>query len=254
LLIYDEYMLRIKDLEVNVEDKKILHGIDLEIKPGEVHCIMGPNGAGKSTLVNSIMGHPKYNISGGSIEMDSANILEMEVFERACHGLFLAFQYPKEIEGVTMLSFLLSAYNAQMSARDENFKSLKAFKFKKLIRPLLEQLDIDESFLQRYINHGFSGGEKKKSEVLQLKLFQPKYALLDETDSGLDVDALKIVSDGINDAKKNGMGVLIVTHYQRILDYVQPDVVHVLKDGKIVQSGGAEFAKELESKGYQWIE
>lgn len=246
-------MLKIKDLKVNVEDQKILHGIDLEIKPGEVHCIMGPNGAGKSTLVNSIMGHPKYNISEGRIEMDSENILNMEVFERACNGLFLAFQYPKEIEGVTMLSFLLSAYNAQMAARDENFKPLKAFKFKKLIRPLLEKLDINESFLQRYINHGFSGGEKKKSEVLQLKLFQPKYALLDETDSGLDVDALKIVSDGINDAKNNGMGILIVTHYQRILDYVQPDVVHVLKDGKIVQSGGADFAKELESKGYQWI-
>jgi len=246
-------MLKIKGLEVSVEDKKILHGIDLEIKPGEVHCIMGPNGAGKSTLVNSIMGHPKYEVVSGGVTMDSENILDMEVFERACSGLFLAFQYPKEIEGVTMLSFLLSAYNAQMQARDENFKALKAFKFKRLIKPLLEQLDIDPSFLQRYINHGFSGGEKKKSEVLQLKLFQPKFALLDETDSGLDVDALKIVSEGINDAKKNGMGVLIVTHYQRILDYVKPDFVHVLKDGKIVQSGGAEFAKELESKGYQWI-
>jgi len=246
-------MLKIKGLEVNVEDKKILHGIDLEIKPGEVHCIMGPNGAGKSTLVNSIMGHPKYDIVSGGVTMDSENILDMEVFERACNGLFLAFQYPKEIEGVTMLSFLLSAYNAQMQARDESFKPLKAFKFKRLIKSLLEQLDIDPSFLQRYINHGFSGGEKKKSEVLQLKLFQPKFALLDETDSGLDVDALKIVSEGINDAKKNGMGVLIVTHYQRILDYVKPDFVHVLKDGKIVQSGGAEFAKELESKGYQWI-
>ena len=246
-------MLKIKGLEVSVEDKKILHGIDLEIKPGEVHCIMGPNGAGKSTLVNSIMGHPKYEVVSGGVTMDSENILDMEVFERACNGLFLAFQYPKEIEGVTMLSFLLSAYNAQMQARDESFKALKAFKFKRLIKPLLEQLDIDPSFLQRYINHGFSGGEKKKSEVLQLKLFQPKFALLDETDSGLDVDALKIVSEGINDAKKNGMGVLIVTHYQRILDYVKPDFVHVLKDGKIVQSGGAEFAKELESKGYQWI-
>ena len=247
-------MLKIQGLEVSVEDKKILHGIDLEIKPGEVHCIMGPNGAGKSTLVNSIMGHPKYDIVSGEVFMDSENILDMEVFERACSGLFLAFQYPKEIEGVTMLSFLLSAYNSQMQARDESFKPLKAFKFKKLIRPYLEALSIDESFLQRYINHGFSGGEKKKSEVLQLKLFQPKFALLDETDSGLDVDALKIVSEGINDAKKNGMGVLIVTHYQRILDYVQPDFVHVLKDGKIVQSGGADFAKELESKGYQWIE
>ena len=246
-------MLKIQNFQVGVEGKQILKGIDLEVRPGEVHCIMGPNGAGKSTLVNSIMGHPKYEVLGGEVQMDGADVLDMEVFERSCNGLFLAFQYPKEIAGVSMLSFLLGAYNSQMQARDENFRALKPFKFKKMIAPLLEDLHVDKSFLERYVNHGFSGGEKKKSEVLQLKLFKPKYALLDETDSGLDVDALKIVSEGINDVKKTGMGIIIVTHYQRILDYVKPDFVHVLKDGQIVQSGGAEFAKELEKKGYNWI-
>ena len=246
-------MLKIKDLKVSIGENEILKGINLEIKPGEVHCIMGPNGAGKSTLVNSIMGHPKYEITSGCVTMDSKDILDMEVFERACAGMFLAFQYPKEIEGVSMLNFLLSAYNSQKVARDPDFRPLKAFKFKRMIEPFLADLKIDKSFLERYVNHGFSGGEKKKSEVLQLKLFNPSYALLDETDSGLDVDALRIVSDGINDVKKDGVGILIVTHYQRILDYVKPDFVHVLKEGKIVQSGGAEFALELEKKGYEWI-
>ena len=246
-------MLEIKDLQVSVQNKQILKGINLTVNPGEVHCIMGPNGAGKSTFVNSIMGHPKYEVLGGLVQMDGADVLDMEVFERACNGLFLAFQYPKEIAGVSMINFLLGAYNAQMQARDESFRPLKPFKFKRMIAPLLEDLHVDKSFLERYVNHGFSGGEKKKSEVLQLKLFKPKYALLDETDSGLDVDALKIVSEGINDVKKTGMGIIIVTHYQRILDYVKPDFVHVLKDGQIVQSGGAEFAKELEKKGYNWI-
>ncbi len=246
-------MLKIKDYKVAVEGQEILKGINLEIKPGEVHCIMGPNGAGKTTLVNSLMGHPKYKIVDGEVSMDEQDLLSMQVFERACNGLFLAFQYPNEVSGVSMLNFLLAAYNSQMKARDSAFKPLKAFKFKRMIEPLLKDLDIDADFLDRYVNHGFSGGEKKKSEVLQLKLFSPKYALLDETDSGLDVDALAIVSKGINSLKSDNIGILIVTHYQRILDYVKPDFVHVLKDGKIVQSGGAEFALELEQKGYNWI-
>ena len=247
-------MLKIENFQVGVEDKQILKGVDLSIQPGEIHCIMGPNGSGKSTLVNSIMGHPAYDVIGGDVVLNGESILEDEPNERALNGIFLAFQYPREVAGVSLLSFLLASYNAHMANQDESFKPMKAFKFKRFLKPYLEDLKIPEDFLNRYLNHGFSGGEKKKVEILQLKLFNPQYALLDETDSGLDVDALKVVSSGINSFKGDSKGILIVTHYQRILDYIKPDFVHVMKDGKIVQSGDFEFARELEEKGYEWID
>jgi len=247
-------MLKIENFQVGVEEKKILKGVNLEINPGEIHCIMGPNGSGKSTLVNSIMGHPAYEVLDGDVILNGNSILEDEPNERALNGIFLAFQYPREIAGVSLFNFLLASYNAHMQHADENFKPMKAFKFRKFIKPFLEDLKIPAEFLERYLNHGFSGGEKKKVEILQLKLYNPSIALLDETDSGLDVDALKVVSQGINSFKGDQKGILIVTHYQRILDYVKPDFVHVMKDGKIIKSGGSDFAKELEEKGYEWID
>ena len=246
-------MLSLKNYKVKAEDKDILRGIDLEIKAGEVHCIMGPNGAGKSTLVNSLMGHPTYVVQDGEVMFNQKDLLALEPDQRALLGMFLAFQYPREIAGVTMFNFLLAAYNAHMSAKDSEFRRMKAFKFRRFIKPFLEELKVPENFLERYINHGFSGGEKKKLEILQLRLFDPKLALLDETDSGLDVDALKLVSEGINDFRSEDKAILIVTHYQRILDYVKPDVVHVMKDGRIIKSGGFELAKELEEKGFEWL-
>jgi len=246
-------MLSLKNYKVKAEDKDILRGIDLEIKAGEVHCIMGPNGAGKSTLVNSLMGHPTYVVQDGEVMFNQKDLLALEPDQRALLGMFLAFQYPREIAGVTMFNFLLAAYNAHMSAKDSEFRRMKAFKFRRFIKPFLEELKVPENFLERYINHGFSGGEKKKLEILQLRLFDPKLALLDETDSGLDVDALKLVSEGINDFRSADKAILIVTHYQRILDYVKPDVVHVMKDGRIIKSGGFELAKELEEKGFEWL-
>jgi len=246
-------MLQVKGLKVSAGDKDILKGIDLEIKAGEVHCVMGPNGAGKSTLVNSLMGHPSYEILSGQANLNGVDLLGLEPFERSLEGVFLAFQYPREIAGVTLFNFLLAAYNEHMSHQDKDFRRMKAFKFRRFIKPYLLELKVPEDFLERYLNHGFSGGEKKKIEILQLKLFNPKLALLDETDSGLDVDALKVVSNGINDFKAEDKGILIVTHYQRILDYVKPDFVHVIKDGKIVKSGDYKFAQELEQKGFEWI-
>jgi Fe-S cluster assembly ATP-binding protein len=246
--------LNVKKLLVKAGDVEILHGVDLQVKKGEVHCIMGPNGSGKSTLVNTIMGHPSYDVTEGDIHFNDESLLDLEPFERARRGLFLAFQYPKEIQGVTMLNFLTAAYNAHLSVKDPEARPLKAFRFKKLVLPEMEKLKIKPEFLDRFLNQGFSGGEKKKAEILQMKLLQPSIALLDETDSGLDVDALRIVANGVNVLKKEtGMGVLIVTHYNRILEYVKPDFVHVMKKGKIVKSGGRDFAKELEITGYENI-
>lgn len=246
--------LSIKNLKNKAEDLEILHGVNLEVKQGEVHCIMGPNGSGKSTLVNTIMGHPAYEVTEGDILFDEESLLELESYERARKGLFLAFQYPKEIQGVTMLNFLTAAYNAHLLVKDPEARQLKAFRFRKLVLPEMEKLKIKPEFLDRFLNQGFSGGEKKKAEILQMRLLQPKIALLDETDSGLDVDALRIVADGVNELKKEtGMGVLIVTHYNRILEYVQPDFVHVMKKGQIVKSGGRDFAHELEKTGYEAI-
>lgn len=247
-------VLRVKDLKVSVEEKMILEGVNLEVNSGEIHCVMGPNGSGKSTFVNSLMGHPVYKVEGGSASLDGEELLDMESFERSLSGLFLAFQYPKEIEGVSMFNFLMAAYNAHYVAKNPGSNTLKAFRFRKLLKPMLEELGVKDDFLDRSVNQGFSGGEKKKMEILQLQLLEPKFALLDETDSGLDVDALKIVSDGINKVHKNSdMGIVIVTHYQRILEYVKPDFVHVMKNGKIVKSGGAEFAAEIEANGFDNI-
>ncbi len=247
------HILEIKNLHAEVDGELILNGVNLVIKTGEVHCIMGPNGSGKSTLVNTIMGHPSYTVTQGEVLFDDKNILEMDPNERAVLGLFLAFQYPKEIAGVTMLNFLTAAYNAHLASKDPEAKPMKAFKFRNEIKEEMANLNIDTQFLDRFLNQGFSGGEKKKAEILQLKLLKPAIAMLDETDSGLDIDALRIVAEGINSMKSDTFGVLLVTHYQRILDYVTPDFVHVMKGGRIVQSGDAEFAKELESKGYESI-
>lgn len=244
-------MLEIRNLHARIEEKEILKGLDLTIRPGEIHCIMGPNGSGKSTLVNTIMGHPSYEVTEGEILLFGENVLEMEPNERALAGLFLAFQYPKEIAGVSMLNFLTAAYNAHMQAKDPEFKPVKAFRFRRQITDLMEELKIDPVFLDRFLNQGFSGGEKKKAEILQMKLLAPKFALLDETDSGLDVDALKIVSEGVNSMRSDDFGVLLVTHYQRILHYIHPDFVHVMKDGRIIESGGRDFAEKLETEGYE---
>jgi Fe-S cluster assembly ATP-binding protein len=246
-------VLEVKNLHNKAGELEILHGLNLTIKSGEVHCVMGPNGSGKSTLVNTIMGHPAYEVTEGEVLFNGENILELEPFERARKGLFLAFQYPKEIAGVTMLNFLTAAYNAHLSVKDPEAKPVKSFKFRKQILPEMEKLKIKPEFLDRFLNQGFSGGEKKKAEILQMRLLQPKFALLDETDSGLDVDALRIVAEGVNDLRSTNMGVLIVTHYNRILEYVKPDFVHVLKQGQIVQSGGKDFALELEKTGYENI-
>jgi Fe-S cluster assembly ATP-binding protein len=246
-------VLKIVDLKNRAGELEILHGVNLEIKSGEVHCIMGPNGSGKSTLVNTIMGHPAYEVTNGEVLFNDENILELETFERARKGLFLAFQYPKEIAGVTMLNFLTAAYNAHLSVNEPEARQMKSFRFRKMVLPEMEKLKIKPEFLDRFLNQGFSGGEKKKAEILQMRLLKPKFALLDETDSGLDVDALRIVSEGVNDLRSTNMGVVIVTHYNRILEYVKPDFVHVMKHGKIVKSGGRDFAQELEKSGYEAI-
>ncbi len=246
-------MLEIKNLHVSIDKKPVLNGLTLTIKPGEIHAIMGPNGGGKSTLCNVIMGHPKYTITDGDILFNEKSILDLESHERALMGLFLAFQYPKEIQGVTLEEFLLAAYRAHQKHLNPDKPPVLVFRFKKMLRELMRKFKMDEKFAERYLNHGFSGGEKKKSEILQMAVLQPKVAIMDETDSGLDVDALKIVCDGINQLQSNKMGTLIVTHYHRILNHIKPTHVHVLKEGKIVKSGGKEFAKELCKTGYENI-
>ena len=245
-----ENTLEIKDLHVSVEDKEILKGITLTIKSGEFHAIMGPNGTGKSTLAQAIMGHPKYEVTKGSILLNGEDVLEMEVDERARAGLFLAMQYPSEISGVTTSDFLRSSINARREEGDE----ISLMKFIREMDGALDELDIDQNMAQRYLNEGFSGGEKKRNEILQLMLLQPAIAILDEIDSGLDIDALKIVSDAVNKVRKEtGLGCLIITHYQRLLNYIEPDFVHVIMQGKVVKSGGKELAERLEKEGYEWI-
>lgn len=246
--------LQIKDLVVKVEDKQVLNGINLFVKKGEVHAIMGPNGSGKTTLSQVIMGHPAYEVVSGEIWFKGQNITELTADKRSRLGLFLAFQYPKEIPGVKLLTFLRSIYNAKQLSLDSNYKKLPVFKFKELLDKKMERLKIDPSFTDRYLNTGFSGGEKKKSEMLQMALLQPDIAIMDETDSGLDVDALRIVCEGVQVLKQEtDLGVLMITHYNRILQYLQPDYVHVLIDGKIVRSGDSMFASEVEDKGYDWL-
>jgi Fe-S cluster assembly ATP-binding protein len=241
-------MLKIKDLKANIKDKDILKGLNLEIKPGEVHAIMGPNGSGKSTLSNVLSGKKGYDISG-EIYFENKNLLDIEIEERAHKGIFLAFQYPLEIPGVNTNIFLKTSLNAIKKSRGE--KELDAIEFLKLVKRKALNLKFDDKILKRQLNVGFSGGEKKKNEILQMSILNPKLSILDETDSGLDIDALKIVSKGVNALRSNKSSFLIITHYQRLLNYIKPDFVHVLIDGKIVKSGGFELALELEKKGYE---
>lgn len=241
--------LEIKDLHVSIEDKEILKGVNLTVNTGEIHAIMGPNGTGKSTLSSAIMGHPSYEVTQGEVLLDGVNILELEVDERAKAGLFLAMQYPSEITGVTNADFMRSAINAK---REEG-QEINLMQFIKKLDKEMDFLDIDQDMAQRYLNGGFSGGEKKRNEILQLMMLEPKFAILDEIDSGLDIDALKVVSKGINQMRGEDFGALMITHYQRLLNYITPDKVHVMYGGKVVKSGGPELAKRLEEEGYEWV-
>ena len=244
-------MLEIKDLHAGIEGKEILRGINLNIKAGEIHAIMGPNGSGKSTLSSVIAGNETYDVIEGDIVMDHNSILELSPDERAHKGIFLSFQYPVEIPGVSTTNFIKTAINAKRKA--QGLEDLPAKDMLKLIREKSSLLDMDRKFLSRSLNEGFSGGEKKRNEIFQMAMLEPKLAILDETDSGLDIDALKIVANGVNKLKNEDNAVIVITHYQRLLEYIVPDFVHVLHDGKIVKSGGAELAHELEDKGYDWL-
>ena len=244
-------MLEIKNLRAGIEDKEILRGIDLKIKAGEIHAIMGPNGSGKSTLASVIAGNETYEVSEGEISLDDHSILDLSPDERAHKGVFLSFQYPVEIPGVTTTNFIKTAINAKRKA--QGLDDLPAKDMLRLIREKSELLEMDRKFLSRSLNEGFSGGEKKRNEIFQMAMLEPKLAILDETDSGLDIDALKIVANGVNKLKSEDNAVIVITHYQRLLEYIIPDFVHVIHDGKIVKSGGKELAHELEDKGYDWL-
>lgn len=244
-------MLQIKNLHAGIEDREILRGIDLNVKAGEVHAIMGPNGSGKSTLSSVIAGNETYEVNEGDILLDDETILELSPDERAHKGVFMSFQYPVEIPGVSTTNFIKTAINAKRKALGQ--KDLPARDMLKMIREKSELLEMDRKFLSRSLNEGFSGGEKKRNEIFQMAMLEPRLAILDETDSGLDIDALKIVANGVNKLKSDDNAVIIITHYQRLLDYIVPDYVHVLHDGKIVKSGGKELAHELEEKGYDWL-
>lgn len=245
-------MLSIKDLYAEVPEHQILKGVNLEVKPGELHAIMGPNGAGKSTLGNILAGKPGYEVTSGSIEFNGEDLLELEPDERVVAGLFLAFQYPVEIPGVNNQYFLRTSLN--MVRKAQGLPEVDGITFLSNARKLLKEMDMDPSFLKRGVNEGFSGGEKKRNEILQMTMLEPKLAVLDETDSGLDIDALKTVAEGINKLRDGNRSFIVITHYQRLLEYLQPDHVHVLSDGKIVESGGPELALELESRGYSFLE
>jgi Fe-S cluster assembly ATP-binding protein len=244
-------MLEIKNLHASVEGTDILRGLNLTVKPGEVHAIMGPNGSGKSTLSKVIAGHDDYEVTDGDVLLDGKSVLELEPDERACEGLFLAFQYPVEIPGVNNAYFMRTALNSIREYRGE--EEISAGAFLKLVREKMGLLEMNEEFLRRALNEGFSGGEKKRNEVLQMLVLEPKLAILDETDSGLDIDALKVVSKGVNQLRDENRAVIVITHYQRLLNYIVPDFTHVLVDGQIVKSGGKELAMELEERGYGWI-
>jgi len=249
--------LVINDLHVNVEDKEILKGLNLTVKAGTMHAIMGPNGSGKSTLAYTLMGHPGYTVTGGEAWYDGQNILELQADERSKLGVFLAFQYPVAIPGVTVANFLRSAINAHRAedGKDPKATSVPVAQFRKQLREQMAALEIDESFVRRYLNEGFSGGEKKRIEILQMAMLQPSLGIMDETDSGLDIDALKVVSQGVNTlySKNPEMSVMVITHYQRLLNYIKPHFVSVMMDGRVVRDGGPELALELEEKGYDWI-
>ncbi|HET9047898.1 MAG TPA: Fe-S cluster assembly ATPase SufC [Chiayiivirga sp.] len=244
-------MLKIENLHAGIAGKEILKGLDLDVKAGEVHAIMGPNGAGKSTLGNVLAGRSGYDVTAGSVEFDGASLLDLEPEERAAAGLFLAFQYPVEIPGVNNTYFLRTAFNAQRKARGE--AEMDSMQFMKLVREKLAVLHLKDELLKRGVNEGFSGGEKKRNEIFQLAVLEPKLAVLDETDSGLDIDALRSVADGVNTLRSPERAFIVITHYQRLLEYIKPDFVHVLAQGRIVESGGPELALELEAHGYDWI-
>jgi Fe-S cluster assembly ATP-binding protein len=243
--------LEIRNLHVEVEGKEILRGVDLDVSQGEIHALMGPNGSGKSTLANTIMGHPSYEITEGRILFRGKHATEMEPDERARLGLFMAFQYPSAIPGVSVVNFLRTAINAHRKARGEDPINLKDFR--KQLEQKMDLLKVDREFTRRYLNEGFSGGEKKRCEILQMAILEPVVAVMDETDSGLDIDALRTVAEAVNAMRGPELGVLIITHYQRILNYIQPDFIHIMLDGRIVEEGGAELANELEQKGYEWV-
>lgn len=244
-------MLKIKNLHANIEGKEILKGIDLEINPGEVHAIMGPNGSGKSTLSSVIAGKEEFEMTEGEMIFEGENLSEMDPEERAHKGIFLSFQYPVEIPGVSVTNFIKTAINAHRKANGK--KDMPGNEMLKLIREKAEMLAIDRKFLSRSLNEGFSGGEKKRNEIFQMAMLEPKLSILDETDSGLDIDALQVVAKGVNKLRNENNAVLVITHYQRLLNYIVPDVVHVMVDGKIVKTGGKELAYELEEKGYDWV-
>jgi Fe-S cluster assembly ATP-binding protein len=245
--------LEIRDLRVSVEDKEILEGVDLTVSQGEVHALMGPNGSGKSTLAGVIMGRPGYRVTGGDVRFKGESVLGRTPDDRARRGLFLAFQYPVEVPGVSVVNFLRSAYSALKNPAGDEEKKISALAFRKLMKEKMGVVGVDDDMVRRYLNQGFSGGEKKRMETLQLAVLEPEIAILDETDSGLDIDALKAVAGGINELRGPGLGLLLITHYQRILNYVTPDRVHVLMGGRVVRSGGPELARELEEKGYEGL-
>ena len=244
-------ILSIADLRASINEKPILRGIDLEINSGEIHALMGPNGSGKSTLANVLLGHPGYEVTGGKVFLDGEDFLALDTAERARAGVFLAFQYPVEIPGVTVGKFLKRALEVRDGGPVPGIKSVSAYI--KSLRENLDFLEMDQGFINRYLNEGFSGGEKKRMEILQMLMLEPAFAVLDETDSGLDIDALKVVARGVNRLRGEGFGALIITHYQRILDHIRPDYVHIMYRGRIVSSGGADLVQLLEARGYDWI-
>ncbi|MBN2548136.1 MAG: Fe-S cluster assembly ATPase SufC [Anaerolineales bacterium] len=245
--------LDICNLHVNVENRAVLKGVNLTVRQGEVHALMGPNGTGKSTLAYTLMGHPNYKVTEGEVWFKGRNILELEPDQRAHLGVFLAFQYPVAIPGVTVANFLRSALNARRRAANAEDKGMPIPEFRKMLKERMELLKMDHAFAGRYLNEGFSGGEKKRAEVLQMAALQPEIAVMDETDSGLDIDALRIVSEGVNTLRGPHLGVLVITHYQRILNYIRPDFVHIMLDGRIVETGEADLALHLEEHGYDWL-
>ena len=245
--------LKIKNLHVSIDETPIIRGLNLSVKKGEVHAIMGPNGTGKSTLAYAVMGHPNYEVTEGEILVDGENIIDMAADERSRKGVFLAFQYPVSIPGVTVANFLRTAVNSHRRHEEPKQDDISVLEFRKMLKSKMDLLEMDYSFGGRYLNEGFSGGEKKRTEVLQMAVLQPSFAILDETDSGLDIDAIRIVSEGVNALKGPDMGVIVITHYQRILNYIQPDFVHIMFDGRIVESGGQELSLLLEEQGYDWV-
>ena len=243
--------LKVKDLYVSVDDQQILKGVNLEIPQGEVHAIMGPNGTGKSTLAFALMGHPRYSVDSGKISLNGTDLLSLKPEERSKAGVFLAFQYPVAIPGVSVANFIRTALNAHRKSKDPFYKGIQILEFRKLLTEKMKLLKMDPSMAGRYLNDGFSGGEKKRVEILQMAMLEPKIAILDETDSGLDIDALRIVSEGINTLRNPNLGILVITHYQRILNYLKPDIVHIMFDGRIIKTGGPELAQRLEKEGFK---